>query len=98
MSLHGYATKRDKIETEVIKYLRGIGASVQQLSIKGCPDLLIGITLTDGTKVNALVEVKNDLTCKLTSDQKKWHGDWKGQVLTIYSKKDIENFIEQLNS
>ena len=40
--LHRRAAKRDANEREIIDVLKGIGCSVQQLSIKGCPDLLIG--------------------------------------------------------
>ena len=53
------AAKIDANQTEIVKALRQVGASVQSLAStgKGCPDLLVGFR-----GVNWLLEVKAKLS------------------------------------
>lgn len=82
-----YAKRRDANEATIIIALRAVGATVQQLDIKGVPDLLVGYQ-----GATHLVEVKNPeakggaknggLYTKgrgaLTPDQVKWFAGWTG--------------------
>lgn len=76
--------KTDKNQAEIVRALRGIGASVQSLAPvgKGVPDLLVGYN-----GVNFLMEVKMDKG-KLTDDQVQWHGAWMGKVYIVRSIED----------
>jgi hypothetical protein len=77
MPTPSYAARRDDVEPEVIRELQRLGCSVQPLSGKDIPDLLVGIPLEDGTGVNVLVEVKSG-KAKLKPGQEKWHIAWRG--------------------
>lgn len=79
MSLHRRAAKRDANERAIIDALIGAGATVQQLSAKGVPDLLVGYC-----GVNFLLEIKM-LKGKLTKDESEWHERWEGQVFVVDS-------------
>lgn len=78
------ACKIDSNQPAIVKRLREMGATVQILSAvgKGCPDLLVGFR-----NRNLLMEVKDGdapkSQQKLTSDQVKWHGEWRGQVIVV---------------
>ncbi|WP_312056865.1 hypothetical protein [Acinetobacter courvalinii] len=78
------AAKIDANQTEIVKALRQVGASVQSLAStgKGCPDLLVGFR-----GVNWLLEIKDGQKVKsarkLTPDQVEWHESWCGQVHVI---------------
>ena len=86
------AAKIDANQTEIVKALRQVGASVQSLAAtgKGCPDLLVGFR-----GVNWLMEVKDGNKVKsqrkLTDDQVVWHELWRGQVCVI---EDIEQALK----
>ena len=73
------AAKIDANQTEIVKALRQVGASVQSLAStgKGCPDLLVGFR-----GVNWLLEIKDGQKVKsarkLTDD--KWFGMNRGEV------------------
>jgi hypothetical protein len=68
--------------------LRGIGATVWQVSEKGLPDLIVG----HGGKTY-LVEVK--MPGKgLTEDQTKTHAEWKGSAIHVVSS--AEDALEML--
>lgn len=75
-----YAAKVDRNQSEIVKALRGVGASVQTLHSvgDGCPDLLVG-----WKGQNLLIEVKDHLAQKsdreLNPRQVRWHADWRGQ-------------------
>ena len=86
MSLRRYAAKRDKVEAEVISALLLAGCTVEQLSKKGVPDLLVGFNdpFNNGLPTNILMEVKSD-GGKLTPDQQEWISNWQGQVYVVYS-------------
>ncbi len=81
------AARTDVNQTKIVASLRGIGASVQDLSAvgKGCPDILVGLN-----KRNVLMEIKAPLGPKggsahrnLTEDQVLWHSRWGGQVVVV---------------
>lgn len=83
------AAKVDANQSEIVKALRGIGATVQILSDVGggCPDLLVGrqgknylLEIKDGAKVKS--------ARKLTPHQVDWHGEWRGQVSIVESVDD----------
>lgn len=85
MTIHRTAAKRDKNEREIIDALRACGCSVQQLSIKGVPDLLVGFTDPySGKKITMLIEVK-DKGGKLTPDEIAWHEQWQGGLYIVYT-------------
>ena len=71
-SLHRRNAKRDANEAEIIDALEACGFSVEQLSKKGCGDLLLG--RNERTRV---VEVKGKRG-KLTPDQDSWWATWQG--------------------
>ncbi len=90
-----FASKIDKNEPEIIAALKAHGVSVQRLKDvgQGCPDILAG-----HNGLTVLIEVKRDydyattkrgkpyvekVRGRLTSDQKKWHAEWKGQPVVI---------------
>lgn len=86
------AAKTDANQTEIVKALRSIGASVQSLATigDGCPDLLVGyrgntflIEAKDGKKPPS--------ARRLTEDQLKWHGAWRGGPLAVVC--DVESAI-----
>lgn len=82
MSIHRTAAKRDGNEREIIDALKAVGASVQPLSAKGCPDLLVGYR-----GENILMEVKLPKG-KLTDDEQVWHDGWRGQVAIVRTVDD----------
>lgn len=85
MGVNRRAAKRDNNERPIIDALRTAGASVEQLSKKGVPDLLVGF---QGRTY--LMEVK-DTKGKLTPDEDTWIGAWKGNV---YIVRSIEEALE----
>lgn len=80
------AAKVDANQTEVVKALRKIGATVQPLHTvgRGCPDLLVG-----WRQKNFLFEVKDGnkppSARELTPDEKRWIADWRGPVFVVTS-------------
>lgn len=78
------AAKVDANQAAIVNALREIGVTVQPLHAvgSGCPDLLCGFRGR-----NILIEVKDGdkypSARKLTADQVKWHGGWKGQVAVV---------------
>ena len=78
------AAKIDANQEQVVQALRAIGATVQSLAGvgKGVPDLLVGY---QGKTL--LLEVKDGnkppSERKLTEDQIKWHGAWRGGPLAV---------------
>ncbi|MCU1279805.1 MAG: hypothetical protein JWM53_3351 [bacterium] len=84
-----FAARVDANQPDIVRALRGAGASVQLLHTvgAGCPDLLVGI---DGA--NLLIEVKDGSKPPskrvLTPDQTEWtewHRTWCGQVTVANS-------------
>ena len=74
----------DRNQPEIVKALRGIGATVQSLADlgKGAPDLLVGFFGR-----NVLFEIKDwkqpPSRRRLTPDEKEWHDMWRGQVTVV---------------
>ena len=80
MSFLSRAVRRDASHAEVVGALRAHGCSVQELSVKGVPDLLVGLH-----QRTYLVEVKapkgprgGQNHRKLLPTQEVWHRSWKG--------------------
>jgi hypothetical protein len=82
MSLHRRAAKRDANEYDIVDAFRAAGCSVEFLSRRGCPDLLIGCCGRD-----MLVEVKG-YAGQLTDEQIEWHRAWRGSVPVIVRSVD----------
>lgn len=78
------AAKVDANQPEIVKALRGAGATVQHLHKvgQGCPDICVG-----WRGVNFMIEIKDGSkppsARKLTDAQEVWHGGWKGQVAVV---------------
>lgn len=89
------AAKTDANQPLIVSALRMIGCSVQILAKvgEGVPDLLVGFG-----GINILMEVKDGekppSARKLTPDQIKWHGEWRGQVQVVY---DADHAIRVVN-
>ena len=89
------AAKIDANQTEIVKALRSVGASVQSLAStgKGCPDLLVGFR-----GVNWLLEIKDGQKVKserkLTDDQVVWHQTWRGKVYIVESVDQALNLLK----
>ena len=83
------AAKVDANHEQVVSALRAVGASVQTLAAvgKGVPDLLVGY---QGKTL--LLEVKDGRkppsARRLTEDQLKWHGAWRGGPLAVVDGPD----------
>ena len=78
------AARIDANHVAIVDALRAVGASVQTLSAKGVPDLLVG-----WRGRNLLFEVKDSAKIpsqqRLTPDQQVWHAAWRGQVTVVNS-------------
>jgi hypothetical protein len=72
MALHRRNAKRDANEREIIDALVSYGFSVEQISKRGCGDLLLG----RGGRTR-VVEVKGKRGA-LTADQERWWEEWRG--------------------
>lgn len=92
VSLIRRAAKRDRNESQIVAAFRRLGWSVEHLSGKGTPDLLVGRA---GRLL--LVEVKGPKG-KLTGDQETWHKGWQGPPPCIVRSVDdvlaIDNGVE----
>ena len=83
------AAKIDANQTQVVEALRAAGATVQSLAAvgQGVPDLLVGF---QGQTV--LMEIKDPRKPpskrRLTEDQLKWHGEWRGGPLAVVDGPD----------
>ena len=83
------AAKTDANQDQVVEALRVAGATVQSLAAvgQGVPDLLVGF---QGKTL--LMEVKDGRkppsARRLTEDQLKWHGAWRGGPVAIVDGPD----------
>lgn len=90
------AAKVDDNQSEIVKALRAIGATVQPIHQigKGCPDLLVG-----WRGMNTLLELKDGAKApsarKLTQDEVDWHANWRGQVAVV---ETVEQAIEAVTN
>jgi hypothetical protein len=91
------AANVDRNQGEIVKYLRGIGASVTSLATVGggVPDLLVGFL-----KCNYLFEVKDGRkppsARRLSETQVKWHKEWAGQVFVVECVEDVKSYIDSI--
>jgi hypothetical protein len=82
MSLHRRAARRDKSEAPIVDVLKKLGWSVQALSLRDAPDLLLG-----KNKITLLAEVKTG-TGKLKPGQQDWHDNWRGFPVVVLRTPD----------
>ena len=84
-----FAARTDRNQPEIVAALRKAGATVQSLAAvgDGVPDLLCGIA---GRTV--LLELKDGARPaserQLTTDQIKWHVDWRGGPCMVVNNID----------
>jgi len=89
------AAKVDANQEQIVEALRAAGATVQTLAAvgKGVPDLLVGFQ-----NQTLLLEVKDGRKPpserRLTEDQLKWHGAWRGGPLAVVT--DVESALRML--
>lgn len=82
MSIRRQAARRDDNERPIIEALRRAGASVEQLSKRGVPDLLVG-----WRGETFLIEVKT-AKGRLTADESAWLESWRGQAVIVRSVEE----------
>lgn len=96
MTIPRYAARRDKTEADIVSALLASGCTVQQLSIRGVPDLLVGFVDPEtGMPTNILMEAKSKRG-KLTPDQVEWIENWNGQVYVVYSVEEALQAIGRM--
>jgi hypothetical protein len=89
------AAKVDRNHGAIVEAMRKAGATVQSLAAigNGCPDLLCGFA---GQTV--ILECKDGTlppsARRLTEDQMKWHGQWRGGPLAVVC--DVESALRVL--
>lgn len=81
-SLHRRNPRRDTSEKPIVDALRALGFSVQSLSGKDTPDLLVG-----KHGLTRVIEVKTD-TDKLSENQQAWWKGWRGNALLVLRHVD----------
>jgi len=90
------AARVDANQKRIVAALRKVGATVQHLHRlgKGCPDLLVG-----WQGQNILMEVKDGSkppsAQKLTPDEVKWCGQWRGRVLLVRDASEAVVLLTQ---
>lgn len=86
--------RTDTNQTEIVKFLRSIGASVLVLSQvgHGCPDILFGIK-----GQNYLLEIKS-AKGDLTESQKEFFDSWGGRAYIVRSVDEVIDLLESLTS
>lgn len=98
MSVKRKAAKRDANEKEIVEVFEAAGCSIERVSQRGVPDLMIG-----HKGVNRLVEVKNPRTRArkktdgLTDDQVEWHRTWRGKVYVVTTMEQAAALIAEWN-
>ena len=87
-----YRSRTDSNQGEIVKALRAVGCSVQDLSAvgEGCPDLLVGINGKD-----YLLECKS-ISGKLTSWQAIWHSQWNGRKCAVV--RDVKEALAAIGA
>lgn len=81
------APKRDATEQEIVSALRAVGATVEKLSQRNVPDLLVG-----WRGRNILIEVKSK-SGKLTDGQHEWRERWRGEIHVARSAEEALEII-----
>lgn len=82
-----FKAKSDDNQKALIAALRQVGASVEVLSARGVPDLLVAYR-----GIIYLMEVKG-AKGKLTPDQVKWHSLWQSPIHIVRSVDDALRVI-----
>jgi Holliday junction resolvase len=90
------ACRTDRNQAEIVKALRQIGCTVTPTHMvgDGFPDLVVG-----RNGVNHLLEVKDGAKPpsgrQLTTDEKKFHIEWRGVVHIVYSIDDALQVVQR---
>lgn len=85
-----YSAKRDLNEPKIIEYLKRVGCTVQALSQRGVPDLLVAYG-----PFNLLMEVKGP-TGTLTPDEQSFFKKWgNSQVAVVHSIHEVKEVLKQ---
>jgi hypothetical protein len=88
------AARVDGNQVDIVRTLRGAGASVQSLAAhgQGVPDLLVGFR-----GMNFLLEIKDSAQPpnkrRLTVDESMWHQGWQGQIAVVLTPLDALRVI-----
>lgn len=83
------AARTDSNQQEIVRFLRGIGATVQPTHAvgDGFPDLVVG-----WRGATVLIEVKDGSRCpsarRLTPDEERFHAEWRGGPLFVVHDVD----------
>ncbi len=93
MSLRRTAAKRDKNERPIIEALTAAGASVQQLSAPGVPDLLVSFYSPDDQRSRTILMEVKDKGGRLTPAESAFIAEWKGEIYIVW---DIEDALEAI--
>ena len=100
MTKRAYTSHRtDGNHAEIVKALRGIGASVLDIHDlgSGAPDLVVGFRA-----INLLLEVKDGRLPpsrkKLTPDELKFFDEWRGAVYIVYSPADAIDVVNRMTT
>lgn len=85
-----HAAKVDANQAEIVEALRAAGCTVTTLHRvgQGCPDLLVG-----NIGHNLLIEVKAPGE-KLNARERRWHDEWRGQVIVVESVQQAIDFVQ----
>ncbi len=84
------AFRVDKNQKELVSALRDCGMTVHHTHGvgKGFPDIVVGFC-----GMNFLIEIKKSPVDELTLDQKTFHDNWAGSIITGYSAGEIIDAI-----
>lgn len=88
-----YAKRTDANHSQIMQAIRGMGATVLDLSRQGqgCPDLLISY---QGSM--ALIEIKSDPKKKFTPQQELFMTCWQAPVHRIETPEQVETLIKSM--
>jgi len=89
--------RKDSNHVEIVKAFRDLGATVldtAQLG-KGAPDIIIAMD-----RQTVSVEIKDGSKPPsarlLTTDESKFHDEWKGWIEIVYTVDDVIRIVEQI--
>ena len=89
-----YAAKIDANQPDLVRQIRGLGASVLHTHTLGCgaQDIVVGFR-----GINYLFEIKDpnkpQSARKLTPDEEKFHMSWRGSIYIIETIDDVVNIF-----
>lgn len=99
----GYRIRRvDSNQNRIVSVLRGLGAKVLILSEmgRGVPDILIAIRRPGRGRFMQLIEIKDGSkpksAQKLTSDEHKFHEDWRDFVTIVSTEQEAVDLVERV--